>query len=86
MTQSIADLPLAERHEIMRAWLNDLTTVYEQCAAERDALRRVVEVIQARHAKGGFCLCGFTTDIRGKPFHGLGCPVAAYEALKGETK
>jgi hypothetical protein len=26
----------------MRAWLNDLTTVYEQCAAERDALRRAL--------------------------------------------
>ena len=43
---SIADLPLAERHEILRRWLEDLTTVYKKCAAERDMFRAHLEAIR----------------------------------------
>lgn len=37
--ENISDLPLEERHAIVRQWLEDLTTIYEKTAAERDALR-----------------------------------------------
>ena len=40
--ESIVDLTLEERHVIVRQWLNDLTTVYEKAAAERDTLRAAV--------------------------------------------
>ena len=37
MTESMRDLTLEERNAALTTWLNDLTTVYEKCAAERDA-------------------------------------------------
>lgn len=44
--ESIADLPLEERHAIVRGWLETLTTIYEQAAAERDVLRSLVREAQ----------------------------------------
>ena len=35
---TMADLSLEERNRALVAWLNDLTAVYEKCAAQRDAL------------------------------------------------
>lgn len=45
MTDSMADLTLEQRNAALIAWLNDLTTVYEKCAAERDELRRALSAL-----------------------------------------
>lgn len=39
------DLPLEERHAIVVAWMNTLTTIYEKTAAERNRLRAALEDI-----------------------------------------
>lgn len=49
MTDSMADLTMEQRNQALTAWLNDLTTVYEKCAAERDALRDALRQLLASY-------------------------------------
>ena len=50
---SIADLSIEDRHAIVIAWLNTLTTIYEKTAATRDealdACKHVLNILDQRH-------------------------------------
>lgn len=43
---TMADLSLEQRNAALVAWLNDLTAVYEQCAAERAAHRKALAALR----------------------------------------
>lgn len=45
--ETISDLPLEERHAIVRGWLDALTTIYEKTTAERDAQMERAEALLA---------------------------------------
>ena len=48
---NIAHLPLEERHVILRRWLEDLTTIYEKCATERDAQKESASYLAGKLAE-----------------------------------
>lgn len=53
----MANLTLEQRNAALVAWLNDLTTVYEKCAAERDRYRRALaEIHEGAQSNAGRCL------------------------------
>jgi hypothetical protein len=69
--------------ERLRVRLAEGEAIVAEGIERMQSLRAIYGIIQARRAKGGYCLCGF----QGPTFHGAGCPVGAYEKLiDGENR